>query len=178
MYADDIQLYAEFNPCNPAEVEETLMKLAHCVHDVQNWMFANKLKLNQDKTDFIIFASPAHQRNLRNVSLHLNEHTITPSDTVKVLGCVLDKHMSMTDQVTSVSKSVNYHLRNINRIMKFIDEETCHSVVRSLITSRLDYCNSLYNGMTGQNAKRLQKLQNKAARLIKCKQTHTHTHLH
>ena len=138
-------------------------------------MFVNKLKLNQDKTEFIIFASPAHHRKLQHVALHLDDHTtISPSDSIRLLGCVLDKHMSMTDQVTSVSKSVNFHSRNISRIRKFIDKDTCHSVVRSLITSRLDYCNSLYNGMTGKNLDRLQKLQNKSARIIHCKPPSTH----
>ena len=80
----------------------------------------------------------------------------------------------MSDQVTNVSKSVNFHSRNISGIRQFIDKDTCHSVVRSLITSRLDYCNSLYNGMTGKNLDRLQKLQNKSARIIHCKPPSTH----
>ena len=124
-------------------------------------MFVNKLKLNQDKTEFISFASPAHHRKLQHVSLQLDEHTTIsprPSDSIRLLGCVLDKQMSM-----NVSKSVNFHSRNISRIRKFIDKDTCHSVVRSLITSRLDYCNSLYDGVTGKNLDRLQKLQRKFA---------------
>ena len=141
-----------------------------CVRDIQRWMFVNKLKLNQDKTELIIFASPAHHRKLQHVSLQLDDHTtISPSDSIRLLGCVLDKQMSMTDQVTNVSKSVNFHSRNISRIRKFIDKDTCHSVVRFLITSRLDYCNSLYNGVTGKNLDRLQKLQNKAACIVHCK---------
>ena len=175
MYADDIQVYAEFDPCSQTDVGQTLQRLSNCVKDIQNWMFVNKLKLNQDKTEFIIFASPAHHRKLQHVALHLDDHTtISPSDSIRLLGCVLDKHMSMTDQVTSVSKSVNFHSRNISRIRKFIDKDTCHSVVRSLIISRLDYCNSLYNGMTGKNLDRLQKLQNKSARIIHCKPPSTH----
>ena len=150
--------------------------MSNCFRDIQNWMFVNKLKLNQDKTEFIIFASPAHHRKLQDVSLNLDDHTtISPSDSIRILGCVLDKQMSMTDQVTNVSKSVHFHSRNISRIRKFIDKETCHSVVRSLVTSRLDYCNSLYNGVTGKNLDRLQKLQNKAARVIHCKPPRTHT---
>ena len=99
------------------DVGQTLQRLSDCVKDIQNFMFVNKLKLNQDKTEFIIFASPAHHRKLQHVSLHLDDHTtISPSASIRLLGCVLDKQMSMTDQVTNVSKSVNFHSRNISRI--------------------------------------------------------------
>ena len=93
----------------------------------------------------------------------------------KVINAPLDKQLNMNDQITSVSKSVNYHLRNIGRIRKYVDKETCHTIVRTLITSRLDYCNSLDNGTFGKNVDRLQKLQNKAARTIYCEPKHTHT---
>ena len=94
----------------------------------------------------------ARLRSLQHVELTLDEHTsISASDSVRVLGDTLDKHMSMTDQVTNVSKSVHCHLLNIGRIRKYIDRDTCHSVVRALVTSRLDYCNSLLNGCTAKN---------------------------
>ena len=83
--------------------------------------------------------------------------------------------MSMTDHVTSVSKSLNFHLRNSGRIRKYIARDICHSVVRALVTSRLDYCNSLLNGCTAKNLNRLQNLQNRAARLIYYKSKYTHT---
>ena len=50
----------------------------------------------------------------------------------------------------------------------FIDETTCHHAVRALITSRLDYSNSLLQGSTAKDIKRLQRIQNRAAKLIYC----------
>ena len=154
----DIQIFTEFSPCNSSQVNQTLDRMVNCLTEIKNWMFLNKLKLNQDKTEFVIFASPTHQRHLQDITLRLDDHTsIPPSNSVKMLGCVLDKQLNMNDQITSVSKSVNYHLRNIGRIRKYVDKETCHTIVRTLITSRLDYCNSLYNGTFGENVDRLQK---------------------
>ena len=49
--------------------------------------------------------------------------------------------------INSICSSTNYHLRNIARIRKNIDHDTCHHVVRCLVTSRLDYCNSLLYGI-------------------------------
>ena len=71
--------------------------------------------------------------------------------------------------------TMNYHIRNLSKIRRHIDKDTCHTAVRALITSRLDYCNSLLNGITNKNMVRLQSLQNKAARLVYMTPKHTPT---
>ena len=50
MYADDSQLYIEFNPLsqNIDDVEE---KIIHCLQEIKEWMLSNKLKLNPEKTE-------------------------------------------------------------------------------------------------------------------------------
>jgi hypothetical protein len=175
MYADDIQIYLTCDPSKPGEIVNTLSKLSQCINEVQQWMLVNKLKLNQDKTEFIIIASSHHHHLLQNTDLLLDNDTIRPSSSVRNLGVVFDKCMSMTDHVTAISKSVNYHLRNLNKIRRYIDTDTCHAAVRSLVSSRLDYCNSLLNGITVKNMNRLQCLQNKAARLVFMLPKRTHT---
>ena len=61
---------------------------------------------------------------------------------------------------------LNYHLRNIGRIRSYIDKDTCNQAVRSLVLSRIDYCNSLLYGQTTKNTHKLQTIQNRAARLV------------
>ena len=58
------------------------------------------------------------------------------------------------------------NLRNIGRIRRYIDEDTCNHTVRSLVLSRLDYSNSLLYGITVKDMKKLQTIQNRSARLI------------
>ena len=74
--------------------------------------------------------------------------------------------MSMSTQVTSLSRSITYHLRNISRIRHYLDFETCNHVIRSLILSRLDYGNILFLGLNVTEIARLQRLQNWAAKSI------------
>ena len=57
-------------------------------------------------------------------------------------------------------------LRNITRIRRFIDQSTSNHDVRSLILSRLDYCNGLLSSIPNTQLVRLQRLQNWAARLV------------
>ena len=72
----------------------------------------------------------------------------------------------MYSQINTICKSVNFHIRNIWRIRRFITTEACHHIVRGLVLSRLDYANSLLFGTREADLTRLQRLQNKAARLF------------
>ena len=72
IYADDIQIYAEFEPSRPNDAEETLNRLSQCMKNIQNWMVTNKLKLNQEKTEFMSIASQAHLRTLQHLERTLD----------------------------------------------------------------------------------------------------------
>ena len=74
--------------------------------------------------------------------------------------------MKMNEHVSHLSAIVNFHLWNLRRIRRFIDKDACHSAVRALVTSWLDYGNALLYGITAQDLSRLQRLQNKAAKVI------------
>ena len=66
----------------------------------------------------------------------------------------------------SVCKSAFCHLRNISRIGKLLSTETIETLVHAFVTSKLDHCNSLLYGVPKYVIKKLQSLQNTAARLI------------
>lgn len=72
----------------------------------------------------------------------------------------------MANHITTLSRSVNWQLRNLNRIRKYLDIETIQNIVRTLVLSKLDYCNSLLYGIDKKQLNRLQVLQNRCARLI------------
>ena len=48
----------------------------------------------------------------------------------------------------------------------FLDFDACHNAVRALFLSKLDYCSCLLNGLTQKNITRLQRIQNRCAKLI------------
>ena len=118
MYADDIQILLDFIPTIPGEAARCLHKLSTCISEVQNWMLSNKLKLNEDKTEFFIASSPHHKRYLQNVTLHVNGSSIKPVPTVRNLGVMFNETMTMSQHVNTVCRSANYHIRNIGKIRK------------------------------------------------------------
>ena len=125
------------------------------------------LQLNETKTEFFVISSPRFEHCLSEVKLNIgSENDIVPPSTIKNLGVVFDKKLSMSNQVSSICSSVSVHLRNLWRIRMFLDQSACQDAVRAIITSRLDYANSLLYGITSKDSNRLQRLQNRAAKLI------------
>ena len=105
-------------------------------------------------------------QRLQHHTLLLGDTEIYPFCSIRNLGVIFDQHMTMSEHVTQLCRSINWQIRNIYRFRRFIDFETCHRIVRSLVLSKLDYCNVLLNGLAKKDLKRLQKMQNKCARLI------------
>jgi hypothetical protein len=63
-----------------------------------------------------------------------------------------------------VCKACFFHLHNIRRIKKYLSRDNLLILVHAFITSRLDYCNSLFYGLPGKRISKLQRVQNAAAR--------------
>ena len=74
--------------------------------------------------------------------------------------------MSFSDQIKSVSKSCHFHIRDIRRIRHLLPLSAATALANSLVSSKLDYCNSLYSGISQVNLNKLQRIQNSLARVI------------
>ena len=72
----------------------------------------------------------------------------------------------MDMQITKACQNAYYHLHNIRRIRKFLSQEATCTIMHAFITSQIDYCNSLMNGLPENLIKKLQRVQNTAARLV------------
>ena len=164
IYADDTQVYMSFDIKQP---HDALAKLNACLSDIRSWMIKNRLKINDDKTEFLIIGSPhTHSKLDGNLKLSVGNATIKPSVSARNLGVQFNSQMSMENQVTNICKSTHYHLRNIGAIRNVLTDDTAAQLVHSLISSRLDYCNSLLIGLPDAQLRRLQKIQNHAARMV------------
>jgi len=166
IYADDIQLYSIFDPKIPGDAAVAIFKLSCCVEDIRSWMNQNKLKLNDSKTEFFIATSSQNMNRLTDTTIRIGTTEISPAATIRNLGVVFDSNMTMSSHITSLCKSVNFILWNISRIRKFIDQDTCNTLMRTLVLSKLDYANALLLGCKQTDISRLQRLHNKAACII------------
>jgi hypothetical protein len=163
IYADDTQVYIGFKP---ADVTCVLQKLELCIDEIRLWMTGFKLKINDDKTEFMIISSKHIQKSLENHTLHVGSTEVSISKTVRNLGVMMDSVMNMDSQITSVCRSAYFQLRNIGAIRQYLTKDVAAQLIHSFVSSRLDYCNSLLYGISTKSLKRLKKVQNTAARIL------------
>jgi hypothetical protein len=164
MYADDTQLYISFNY---PSYTTPLKQLSTVVDKIQTWMTSNMLLLNPSKTDFLLLGTPQQLKKFHTLtSIDLNNTLINRSKSVRNLGVIFDSSLSFTDHINNICKSSYFHIRDIRRIRRHLSHQDRVLLANALVSCRLDYCNSIYTGISKSNFKKLQRIQNSLARVI------------
>ena len=170
LYADDTQVYVI---TNEQDCPTTISKLEHCLNDVRAWSVANKLKLNEEKTEVIHITS--RFRSSTTLSpIKIGSFPIEPVQRVRDLGVTFQNDLRTDIHVKNICKSSYLALHKIGQIRNLLDKSTTEKLVHAFITSRLDFCNSLLLGLPDSGISKLQRVQNSAARLVTRSKTCDH----
>ena len=167
-YADDrmyMQLYMTMDHSN-YDWRDGLARIELCVSEIREWMNQNMLKLNDDKTELIVFASKYKQDLYNDLSITIGDTVVDCSSQVRDLGVIFDRVLSLRQHVSYTSRACRFHLRNISRIRKYIPQDISIVLIKSLVMSRLDYSNGLLYGLPKCTVSGLQAVQNSAARIV------------
>ena len=121
MYADDTQVYMELSQ---SDTHKSISSLSDCLTDISLWMKSSKLKLNSNKTEFIIIGTKQQRNKLSNhFPVKLLDNDISRSDSVRNLGVIFDSDFSFHKHISNICKSCFYHIRDLRRIRR-------HSLLR------------------------------------------------
>jgi len=91
---------------------------------------------------------------------------VSPVTAVRDLGVYLDAGVSMTAHVTATVRTCFAALRQIRSVRRSLSREALLTLIRALVVSKLDYCNSVLVGVSRSLHRRLQLVLNAAARLV------------
>jgi hypothetical protein len=162
-YADDLQIYKHSDPSSAALL---IPMMSDCIDKIKNWMASNRLRLNPNKTEIIWLGTKRRLKNCSTEPQFISGAWITPSTQVRDLGVTIDSELSMIPHVNKVVSICYFHIRQLRLLRRSLDVSSIHALVRSLIHSRLDYCNSLLAGSPDYLIKKLQSVLRSSARLI------------
>ena len=143
-YADDLQLYQS---CFPTDMLPLNIRFMGCLEATQSWMTRNRLKLNAARTEVMWMGSARKLKNLSPPEVVFADCVIPISSHVRSLGVIIDSALTFSDHVTRLVNSCFYQLRQIRSVRRSLTIDSAHAIVRVLILSRLDYCNSLLSGL-------------------------------
>ena len=135
----------------------------------------NKLKLNPDKTEFIVFGAKDRFKWLSDsFPVNILGNCLSPTDVACNLGVLFDAKFCFTNHVNFVIKSCFISLRDLHPIRRFLSVDTSVVIANALVSSRLDYCNSLFRSLSSRNVTRLQYVQNALAEFVTGASKFTH----
>jgi len=162
-FADDTQLYLH---CCHDDTASTIIRLEHCIQDINQWMAGNRLKLNIDKTELLWAGTRRLLQDFTFPSLQLAVDVITPKQHARVLGVVISADLSLVKHVTNVSVTCFHHLCQLLHIRRMLTVESAATLVHASVTSRVDYCNVVLDGSLKVITNKLSRVMNVAARIL------------
>ena len=165
-YADDHQNYLSFKLEVEMDRECCINNLQNCIAEIRVWMCSNLLKLNDEKTEFIMIGTRQQIARAGNAETQIGDDIIQPTDFVRNLGFFYDKYMKNTIQVNQVTSTVFIMMKKISKIRHLLDTNTTKILMQALVLSKINYCYSLLLGIPKYNLDKVQCMQNITCRII------------
>ena len=148
-----------------SNAKESLEKLQHCLMGVSAWMTGSKLKPNPSKTEFLLIGTKLQREIfLKNFPCLLLGQDTNPSTSAKNLGVLFDSSLNFRKHISQTCRACFYHICDLRRKSLFLD--LGKQIAVALVSSKLDYCTSLFYNMPEKDIARLQRVQNCLARVV------------
>ena len=145
LYANETQMYMSLSVSN---TKESLEKLQQCLMGVSAWMTGSKLKPNPSKTEFLLIGTKLlREKFLHNFPCLILGLDTNPSASAENLGVVFDSSQNFRKHISQTCSTFFHHIRDLRRIRKSLSLDLAKQIAVALVSSKLDYCNSLLHNM-------------------------------
>ena len=165
-YADDHKLAITCNAGNIHSEAEAKRNIENCLKYIVTWMADHKLKMNNDKTEVIVYGTKQQLNKLTIKSINVDGTEIKCVTSVRDLGVTFTSNFDFESHIKKKCQIASYHLQNLKSIRQYLSKKATEILVHGLVNSQLDFCNSLFFGIPQYQLNRLQSIQNRAARII------------
>lgn len=158
-FADDTTLYI-----SGVSINDLTSIINEELEIINQWLIANRLSLNIDKTVYMIFTFK--KIDLRAVNIQISNKQITPVESAKFLGVEIDSKLNFSPHVVNVSKSISRTIGSLNKLSYFIPKNIRMTLYHSLIYSKLSYAVVAWGRSNNCNSNKLKKLFEKSCKFI------------
>ena len=137
------------------------------------WFRVNKLSLNVNKTNFIMFTNKKQHRP--TVNTILNGTNIEQVSHTKFLGVIIDENLTLREQIKSVETKVSKSIGVLYKTKDVLDIQALCTLYQSLVEPYMCYCCEIWGNTYPSRLRKLSLLQKKAIRIIYSLDYHGHT---
>ena len=145
-------------------------KLSDQYSKIADYMAANKLVINGEKTHLVVMGSKKSNNQRRNVSLKAGTHVIHPTPTAKLLGAHISQDLKWNHHILgsedSLIRQLTSRINGLSMLSSKASMMTRLTVANGIFMSKLCYLVQVWGGSEGFLLKSLQVLQNRAARIV------------
>ena len=99
-------------------------------------------------------------------SINIDKQSVKRVKHTKVRGVQIDEHLNWGKHIESIASKISSGIGAIKKAKEFVDRNTLVFLYNALIQPHLDYCCEVWDVIGKTLSDRLQKLQNRAARII------------
>ena len=162
MFADDTNLSCQGK--SSSEVENMINTDLENVH---KWLIANKLTLNEEKTECMLVDSrQGLQQSLNNSEIVIGNHIIQQVSSKKVLGVITDEQLKWKENNDAQCKKISQSIVLLRRAKKFVNQDTLLNIFNALVLPHFTYCSNVWSDGSCSHIKKLKKLKKRAACVI------------
>ena len=162
MYADDTHLTFASN--DVAHLEENMND---DLDKITEWLAANNLTLNSSKTEFMLIGSRQRLNTFNRLpSFTIDGNSIKQVEFTKSLGVYIDENLTWNTHIRHISKKIASCIGTLKRSRSFVPFETLLCIYNTLVQPHFDYCSVVWGNCNKSLSIKLQKLQNRAARIL------------
>jgi ribonuclease P/MRP protein subunit RPP40 len=159
-FADDVT-----NSVADTDAAVIARKLTDSFYEVKSFCDEHHLKINAAKTQLVVFKTPS-KRLPDSFEIVIDGCTIKPDQSVKLLGVMLDQHLTMGEHVDKIVKKCSGLLGALSRAVPFLPRGLLRLAYIALVRSHLEYASALLVPVAKTHLKKLDVVQKRAARII------------
>ena len=165
-YADDHSLVDSFMASDRVDEHLTMKNLEHTLTQTKDWMQRNMLKMNDSKSELIMFGSSMQLTKVETSRLYIGDCVVQKADSTTYLGVTLDAELQLTKQITKKCSKASFGIHLLRGVVKYLSLDSAKTVASAMVLSHIDYANSIYSGLPTSTIKPLQRIQNFAAKVV------------
>ena len=164
MYADDVQF---LHKCLPQNVSDLRARVEHTMNTAQGWYIENTLKINPSKTDVVLIKSRQRRAATADFCMHFGDAMVQPSPKAKVLGIVVDEGLTFESHVSAVVRRCYAVLGGLCKFTHRLPQQVKQMIVEALVFPHIVYCLTVWSGCGVTQRRRIQKMINHCAQVVK-----------
>ena len=143
-YVDDHNIYGRFKAGDKSAENAIIATLSSTMVDINDWMSANRLKMNNDKSEFVVFGSNRLLPKCNTNEVKVGDTVVQRSHSVKLLGIHLDENLNLKRHIATKSKAAFIAMFKIKKLKRYLNKSMSLKLTNATVFSHLDYCNGLF----------------------------------